>query len=177
MARSLRAWGRKIALFMPSNGVFSFESPVFFTPKLGELCPHLCRERSSKQQLAACHWLLGRKERESAFILFSDFVTSVCHLLPASIDLSLTFHKTSLSCLKDTVILTWAFNRSSRKPNTLKLHILFWKTRSHFWNTLQIISGELMWMYVPQTQVLERKCQGVKLCSVSKYDNFLLKQT
>lgn len=80
MTRSLRAWGGKILCLCPQIVYSSLESPVFFTPKLGELCPHLCRERSSKQPLAACHWLLGGKESESAFILFSDSVTSACHL-------------------------------------------------------------------------------------------------
>lgn len=79
---ALRAWGRKTFVRALGDRVLLWITPLF-SPEPVELCAHLCRERSSSRHLAACARLLGGKESESAFVLFSGAVTSVCHLFAA----------------------------------------------------------------------------------------------
>lgn len=80
--------------------------------KAGEPCPTFAGRE--QQGAIGCLPLVSRKEGKSVFTLrYSG--TSVCCLLPTSFDLSLTFHKTSLSCPKDTVIaldLQWFFPKT-----------------------------------------------------------------
>lgn len=129
------------------------------------------------EQLAACH-LVARKVSQHSFCSLPTLrhLSAIC-LLPTSFDLSLTFHKTSLSCLKGTIILNWAFSSSSPKPNTLKPYIWFSKNSKQLLKHLAhhfrwaYVNMPLVWPLTPK-HILERKFQKVKLCSVSKYNNF-----
>ena len=164
---------------MPSDSVFCF---VWVThllpPKLGALCPQLCRERSTQElPLAACHWARrgGRSQCSFCSLSLSRHLSAIC-LLPTSFDLSLTFCKTSLSCLKDIIVLNCATSSSSPQPYTFQLQIWFWKNSKQPLEHLRIMSGELLWMcplFFHARHILERKGCGVRLCSRSIGDCFL----
>lgn len=170
---------KKGPLFMPSDSVFCF---VWVThllpPKLGALCPHLCKERRAQElPLAACHWARrgGRSQCSVCSLPPSWHLSAIC-LLPTSFDLSLTFCKTSLSCLKDTIILNCATSGSSPQPNAFQSQFWFWKNSKQLLEHLPVTSGELLWTYpllFHTRHVLERRGCGVRLCSRSKGCRFL----
>jgi hypothetical protein len=97
-------------------------------------------------------------------------------LLPTSFDLSLTFCKTSLSCLKDIIILNCVTSSSSPQPKYIPVADLILK---EYQATFGALTNHVRWasVNVPsvlpcQTHPREKRLRG-EMCSRSIGDCFL----
>lgn len=147
--------------------------------KAGRALSSLGRRKEVQGAAGCLHWLLGGKESKPALILFFPWHLSAICGRPNSFDLSLTFHKASLSCWKESVRLNWSFSCSSPKTNTLNPHVWFSENSKqnleHFTSFQVSLHEYTFCLSLHSKHIQEKKCQAMKLCSVSKYDNFLLR--